>query len=31
MKKALLLCVALCAIFAADATYKPGYYDRMEC
>lgn len=30
MKKALLLCVALCAIFAAGATYKPGYYDRME-
>lgn len=30
MKKALLLCVALCTIFAAGATYKPGYYDRME-
>lgn len=30
MKKVLLLFAALCSILAAEATYKPGYYDRME-
>lgn len=30
MKKFLLLCSALLTIFSAGATYKAGYYDRME-
>lgn len=30
MKKFLLLCVSILCFLGADATYKAGYYDRME-
>ena len=30
MKKLLLLALCMCCFALSDATYKPGYYDKME-